>query len=201
MRPVHRAKQVADYHESEFQRQIPTLLKHNVIRIADKQFDYDGRSVHTRLVLPNGELAHHMSFWLHAAITQVGHLHKSYRTLSMTCGPFGAAHTHIDVEVRMQNHKAAVLDTLAGFLVCLGWDIVPFAHDRRTSDDEAPADVLRHRSWPHTTHLFDLKTQRRRLAMHACESATSGARRIGAFLVDTSKYHVHVNLMWCQSNV
>lgn len=183
MRPMHRARQVSAYHESEFKRRIPTLLKKQVIRVADKQFGYDGHAVHTRFVLPNFEASGHVAFILRTVIAQVGHLHPAYRSVSLLCGPFGASHTRIDLEVRLQNHKVGVLSGLARFLVCLGWDIVPMP-----IDDVAPD---RRASLPHAVHLFDLKTHRCRLAMHACEYSSN----LGSAWIDTGKHHVHVNLV------
>jgi hypothetical protein len=189
MRPMHRAKQVAIFQESEFKRRIPKLLKKQMIHVADKTFDYDGNHVHTQFVLPNFDACSHLAFILNHAITQVAHLHPFYRSVSTTCAPFGVSHTRIDLKVHLQHHKADVLSRLAEFLVVLGWDIVPHILSNHESD--------RFTTLPHVVQLFDLKTHRSRLSEYACEYACAGSRRIASMLVETSKHHVHVNLVTC----
>jgi len=192
MRPAHRARQVARYHESEFKRNIKLLLQTRRILVADKTFDYDGDSVHTHFVLPHRDVVWHLGLILGAAIEQVGSLHPFYRALSMTCRPFGTSHTRIDINVRLQNHKAGVLAELAGFLVCLGWEMDPRVPDHRHRAHPTSPD--RFRSSPHCIHLFDLKTHRRRLSTHACAFVASGTWSVGSASVETGRYHVHVNL-------
>jgi hypothetical protein len=201
MRPVNgalaiktRANQVAAYHESKFKLHIKRLLKKQTICIADKQFDYDGHSVHTRFVLPNHEALRHVSFILDSAIAQVGELHPSYRSVSLTSRQFGLSHTQLDFDVQMQNHKSTVLSLLAGFLVGLGWDSTPYMQNDKEPRPDHSCMCL-----PHTIHIFDNKSNRYRLSMHACAYTLSSHPKVGSMSVETSKSHVHVNMMLCDA--
>ena len=194
MIPAHRAKQVAIYHELEFKRDIKQLLRKRRLHIADKKFDYDGESVHTQFVIPNCDADRHLGLSCNEAIEQVGSLHPFYRSLSMKCCSFGASHTRMEIKVRLQNDKAGVLSKLAGFLVCLGWEMAP--HIPNDNSFLKSPDQLRPSS-PHCIHLFDLKTHRSRLSRHVCAFVASGAWRVLNMSVETGKHHVHVNVTAC----
>lgn len=194
MIPAHRAKQVAIYHELEFKRDIKQLLRKRRLHIADKKFDYDGESVHTQFVIPNCDADRHLGLICNEAIEQVGSLHPFYRSLSMKCCSFGASHTRMEIKVRLQNDKVGVLSKLAGFLVCLGWEMAP--HIPNDNSFLKSPDQLRSSS-PHCIHLFDLKTHRSRLSRHVCTFVASGAWRVLSMSVETGQHHVHVNVTAC----